>query len=229
MKPSPVLLAVFVVVAAVAVLRAWRRTQEPFDLGVDLPDLTELADSMVVGYEFGAVVTLRNLVSAQTQFQMTGRSDEDHDGIGEHGTFAELSGAVGVRGGAVLEPAVLGEDFQRVNERGEVVRGGYVFAIYLPGPGGAGVREAPGPPPRVDPELAERYWCCYAWPFHRGRTGVRTFFVNQDGDILATEDPGYDGPGFGPPYHAAFTGRLIAGETATDATGQDGNTWRRTN
>jgi hypothetical protein len=83
----------------------------------------------------------------------------------------------------------------------------------------------------VDPDAGELYWCCYAWPVNYANSGTRTFFVNQDGDVFATEDPAYDGVN-GPKPGAAFAeGGLekIVGKTAGNATGQDGNFWRQVN
>ncbi len=54
--------------------------------------------------ETAAIATLRNIISAQAQFQSTARADVNNNGVGEYGSFGELSGSVGVRGGAVLNP-----------------------------------------------------------------------------------------------------------------------------
>lgn len=48
--------------------------------------------------ETAAISTLRNLHSAQEQFREACRVDEDGDGVGEYGTFLELSGAATLRG-----------------------------------------------------------------------------------------------------------------------------------
>ena len=50
--------------------------------------------------ETAAIATLRNIISAQSQFQTTARADENNNGVGEYGFFGELSGADNVRGGA---------------------------------------------------------------------------------------------------------------------------------
>ena len=42
--------------------------------------------------ETAAIATLRNIISAQSQFQSTARADENNNGVGEYGTFGELSG-----------------------------------------------------------------------------------------------------------------------------------------
>jgi len=45
--------------------------------------------------ETAAIATLRNIISAESQFQTTSRADDNNNGVGEYGTFAEMSGAIG--------------------------------------------------------------------------------------------------------------------------------------
>lgn len=180
--------------------------------------------------ETAAIATLRNIISAQSQFQSTARADENNNGVGEYGSFGEMSGSVGVRGGATLNPPVLSTAFRSVNAS-RVSRSGYIFQMYLPATSGAGVAEqatggyAAG---SLDADLAETTWCCYAWPANYGNTGNRSFFVNQGGDIVATEDTGYSGT-TAPASNAAFqgSGATITGSVATGATGRDGNFWKQ--
>jgi prepilin-type N-terminal cleavage/methylation domain-containing protein len=185
--------------------------------------------------ETAAIATLRNIISAQSQFQTTARADENTNGVGEYGTFGEMSGGVGVRGAAnpVLSPPVLSTAFRTVSANGEVSRSGYLYAIFLPGAGGAPLKEEAngGADANVDNDLAETTWCAYAWPANYGNTGNRTFFVSQGGDIVATEDNGYSGPGAIPEADAdaafAATGAddTITGAVATGTIGEDGNRW----
>ena len=181
--------------------------------------------------ETAAIATLRNIISAQAQFQTTARADENNNGVGEYGVFAEMSGGVGVRGNAVLNPPVLSSAFRSVSGNGEVSRSGYLYSIYLPDNVGAGLKEVAGggADAGVDPDLCETTWCAYAWPANQGNTGNRTFFVNQGGDIVTTEDTAYSGPNAGPDPEAAFsgTGATITGPTATATTGRDNNFWRQ--
>jgi len=183
--------------------------------------------------ETAAIATLRNIISAEAQFQTTARADENNNGVGEYGTFGEMSGAQGVRGNAVLNPPVLSTAFRTVNGNGEVSRSGYLFAMWLPDATGDGVAELAGggaDTANIDGDLAETTWCAYAWPANYGNTGNRTFFVNQGGDIVTTEFDQYSGSGNGPLSNAAFAGagNSITGNTATGMTGRDGNFWRQT-
>jgi len=181
--------------------------------------------------ETAAIATLRNIISAQSQFQTTARADENNNGVGEYGVFAELSGAVGVRGGTVLNPPVLSTAFRAVNANGEVSRSGYLFSMFLPDTNGDGVAEVAGggPGAGLDADICETTWCCYAWPANYGNTGNRSFFVNQGGDIVATEDSDYSGTGNGPGSNSAFSGAgsTITGPVATGMTGRDGNFWKQ--
>ena len=179
--------------------------------------------------ETAAIATLRNVISAQAQFQTTAKADVNSNGIGEYGYFGEMSGAVGVRGGSTLVPPVLSTSFRTVFGEGIVTRSGYNFVVGLPDITGAPVTEnAPGTP---DPDLAETTWACYAWPTSYGTTGLRTFFVNQGGDIIATEDSSYTGSaavpmGAGSAF-AGSGGATITGRVATGMTGRDGNFWKQ--
>ena len=181
--------------------------------------------------ETAAIATLRNIISAQSQFQTTARADDNNNGVGEYGVFGEMSGSIGVRGNAILNPPVLSTAFRTVNAAGEVSRSGYLFAMYLPDATGDGLPEAAGggADANVDPDLAETTWCAYAWPANFGNTGNRSFFVNQGGDIVTTEDQTYSGSGNGPVSNSAFSGAgaTITGNTATGMTGRDGNFWRQ--
>jgi prepilin-type N-terminal cleavage/methylation domain-containing protein len=212
------LIELMIVIAIIAIIAA-----------IAIPNLLS---ARLSSNETAAIGTLRNVISGQSQFQTTARADENNNGIGEYGTFGEMSGGVGVRGAALLNPTVLSTAFRTVNANGEVARSGYLFAMYLPDVAGDGVPEAAGggADPTIDADLAETTWCCYAWPANFGSTGNRTFFVNQGGDIIATEDDVYSASGSGPASNSAFApggGATITGNVATGMTGRDGNFWRQ--
>jgi prepilin-type N-terminal cleavage/methylation domain-containing protein len=203
--------------------------------------------------ESAAVSTLRSLSSAQAQLQSSGAIDTDSDGGGEYGYFAELAGtmplrisaagvaAAGAAGVDNLNPAVLSSAFGNVNATSQVTRSGYVFQMWLPGataggltPGiteDAGGGKAAGFP---DSDNNEVLWSTYAWPMNAGQTGNRAFFVNQEGDLLQTQNRGaaaviYTGTAAGPAFDAAHT---VAGDmasplapTAAGNLGVDANVW----
>ena len=132
----------------------------------------------------------------------------------------------------VLIPPVLSSSFRVLSGSGEVTRSGYLYCIFLPGAKGDGVgEEASGyRAGDIDANLAETTWCMYAWPVEYGKSGTRTFFVNQAGDVVATDDADYSGTGNGPSADAAFrAGPGIVGPVAVGVEGQDGNLWRQAN
>jgi prepilin-type N-terminal cleavage/methylation domain-containing protein len=215
------LIELMIVIAIIAIIAA-----------VAIPNL--LASRMSAN-ESAAVATLRNIMSAQSQFQQGARADTDDDGTGEYGGFLELSGGAAGRMPGPLVPPVLSGAFRFLNANGEVSRSGYLFRMYLPGPAtpGEGI-----PEPQagfvigmLDPDLAETMWCCYAWPVNYNQSGNRTFMLNQcAGDVLATEDSNYSGTGQCPAADAAFkTAGVITGNAAVGVMGQDGNVWRQIN
>jgi prepilin-type N-terminal cleavage/methylation domain-containing protein len=193
--------------------------------------------------ESAAVATLKNIASGQAQCQASGVIDVNSNGQGEYGYFGELSGRVDVRGASTqsISPPVLSTAFGNIGTtaatQSRVSRSGYVFQMYLPDANAVGIAELPtgGDPTGtllVDPGQAETLWCCYAWPQAFGNSGKRTFFVNQSGDVLATNGAlvAYsNATNIVPAYTAAFSGAAgtpsMAVAVAANTGGQDTNLW----
>ncbi len=104
-----------------------------------------------------AIATLRNLHHCQAQFREGRWVDLDGDGLGECGTFQELTATSGVRAdprgatrGPALRAAVLSPSLANVSPRGIVTKAGYAFRILLPGPRGTTVSER-SPAPLSEP------------------------------------------------------------------------------
>lgn len=171
--------------------------------------------------EAAAVSTLRSISSAQAQIQSSGAIDTDADGSGEYGYFAELAGSVpmrvsnlgaaaaGAAGTDLLNPAILPTAFGTV-ANGVVSRSGYFFQMWLPDGSFQGVSEDAAGGKTAAPfpgsNEGEIMWACYAWPADVGGTGNRCFFVNQEGDLLQSQN-----------RHATpYTGDPTAGGTAPD-------------
>ena len=224
--------------------------------------IPKLLSARLSANESAAISTLRSIASAQAQIQSSVSIDVDEDGAGEYGFFGELAGTAPLRetdgsggtalGGVneVLSPAMLSSALGLVDDR-VVTRSGYVFQIFLPDdtdPPAGSAEEADGgwdAANAVDPDNAEIFWCCYAWPLDAGGTGNRVFFINQDGDILQHNNKdgaggwNYEGQiagGSTPTYDAAYRPAGVAGgadddmsaATANSAAGfdgADGNTW----
>jgi prepilin-type N-terminal cleavage/methylation domain-containing protein len=159
--------------------------------------IPNLLSARLSANESAAIATLRNLVSAQSELQSQGAIDQDVDGIGEHGWFTEMSGAVNMRDsagantGATLNPPVLSGSLSVVNANGEVNKSGYFYKLFLADAAGVGLDELPtGSPTGEDPDLSETTWCAYAWPQGFNNTGNRCFMVNQTGDVLQSNNVG---------------------------------------
>lgn len=187
--------------------------------------IPKLLSARVSANESAAISTLRSISSAQAQLQSSGAIDTDLDGGGEYGYFAELAGTVVLResdgaGGVqlsadTLQPPMLSGALGIVDANSQVTRSGYVFQMWLPGVAGGAVAGQPelaaggtdvGNAP--DPDTAEVMWCCYAWPQDYQQTGNRVFFINQDGDILQSNNRVqlYDGvSATNPDFDDAFT------------------------
>lgn len=184
--------------------------------------------------ESAAIATLKNISSAQAQCQASGIIDVNTNGQGEYGFFGELSGSTTVRGSTLrIQPPVLSSAFGNITAR-RVTRSGYLFQMYLPSSTGAGIAEdATGGDPTndngVDAPSAETMWCCYAWPSVQGNSGKRTFFVNQGGDVLATNGAadnygGTDAPVYGAAYRSGASNSLQA-PIAANTLARDTNSW----
>ncbi len=190
--------------------------------------------------ESAAIATLKNISSGQAQCQASGVIDVNGNGQGEYGYFGELSGRVTVRGGTqTISPPVLSTAFGNITAS-QVTRSGYVFQMYLPDATAAAVAEdATGglaTATSVDAGQCETLWCCYAWPQVYGSSGKRTFFVNQAGDVLATNAAvnlySQSGATPNPPAAtAAFVGgtTTMNGRTATNTVSSDGDRWNVVN
>jgi prepilin-type N-terminal cleavage/methylation domain-containing protein len=220
------LIELMIVVAIIAIIAA-----------IAIPNLLS---ARLNANETAAIATLRNISSAQAQFQATSKADVDGDGTGEFGGFREMSGAWNIRNDAnvgPLRPPVLSGAFRTpvASGDGSVSRSGYYFRLLLPQVNGAGICVDGNVAnfASVNADLAETTWCCYAWPVNFGNSGNRTFCVNQSGDIVTTEDSTYSGPlpaALSP--GAAFLTAIsasITSQLAVGTTGGDGNLWRQVN
>ena len=229
--------------------------------------IPKLMSARISANENAAIATLRSIASAQAQIQSASAVDTDADGGGEYAYFGELSGRAPLRiydpavpgqnlGADVLDPAILPTAFGEIQDDGNdgvVERSGYYFKMFLPDAGAAPIAGVPedntanvggataGTFPGAD--NCEILWCCYAWPVESGSTGNRAFFINQEGDLLQTQNTGANAPVFYDGFNSipAFDASL-SDESALDmgsrlgitamlvaegngAAANDGNTW----
>ena len=192
--------------------------------------IPNLMASTVAANENVTVSTLRTITSAQFRFKAMGLVDRDFTGSYEYGSFQELSGARDVRDvGDRLSPGLLSGSFGQIDADGRILRQGYLFAIYLPGPGGVGLAATDTNLPSVDPMLAEIAYTVLAWPSSFGHTGRATFFVNEQGEILRARSANYSGTDNVPPPGAGLvgvpSGVIVGGRLATGTVGSDGQVW----
>ena len=196
--------------------------------------------SQLAPNERSAIETLRRIAFAQRLCRQSASVDVDRNNTGEFGYLAELAGTKGVRtragraGRRKISPPLIPLAFGAINGSA-VAHSGYLFQIYLPDRRGRPLPEAKdgGVGTRApSPALAEELWCCYAWPADYGRSGDRAFFINQEGEILATsnadEAQRYGGLGRAPDAGAAFlegTSGRMASRIASDTAGRDGGIW----
>ncbi len=205
------LIELMIVVAIIAIIAA-----------IAVPNLLS---ARLAANESNAISTLRNLVSAQAQFQQSGSIDADQDGTGEYGFFGDLAGAYtldshgGPANANTLQPPVLPASFRSPAASGVLTRGGYCFLVYLPNAAGQGQTEdgvGNALLAVADADNCELAWACYAWPANLGNTGNRAFFVNQQGEILfsatAAQANNYDGAANAPSAEAAFAAGTAAGD-----------------
>lgn len=209
--------------------------------------IPSLMSARVSSNEMSAIATLRAISGAQANLISNPQIDTDGDGAAEYGYFAELAGTApgrqsagglpvaGVVGQDELTPSTLVSTLGNINQS-VAVKSGYVFQIWLPGPGVAAVPAIAEDPnggkmagPFPDSNNGEVFWCAYAWPLQQGSTGNFVYFINQEGIILQTNNRGgvtYEDVAGGPPFDAAFS---VAGDMSAAVRpgipASDGNLW----
>lgn len=180
------------------------------------------------------VAVLRSIITAQQLARSTAMIDLDRDGQGEAAALPELAGTSVMRGSPVaLKPPYVSSAIGSLDVDGHALSNGFHFALYLPDAAGVGVLAAPANLGSVDPDMAELFWTCLAWPRDRSLQGYATYFANQNGDILQSRTAPYSGKTLVPPAGAALVG-VAPGEIHTTnianaVLGADGNLWTPVN
>lgn len=186
--------------------------------------------------EAAVISTLRNIHTSQGVFSARVALDMNGNGLGEYGFLGELSGITPLRSdGLKIAPPVLQPAFGQLDPDGAALRSGYHFRLYLPDASGVGQPETTAAMAQVSSELAEHYYSVVAWPLLYGRTGQRSFFMNQRGEILGCIDKTYSGKSRIPVANAAMPASLASGFIATNSMASlgtvalDGNRWSLVN
>ncbi len=181
----------------------------------------------------GAVVgTLRAVSTGQFKFKTMGLVDTNSNGGYEYGTMREMTGGTTLRGsnGDRLSPNLLPMSLDHIDANGRFLKHGYYFQLYLPNASGDGVPETTGGIASIDANNSEGYWTMLAWPVSTPNSGLATYFVNQQGEIVKTKTGGYTGLGDMPAPGAALVGtsgetQIVSTDLAVNEVGADGNTW----
>jgi len=186
--------------------------------------------------EAAAISTLKNIHTSQAIFRSRMVADLNLDSQGEFGYLGELSGIKTVRKtNYSLKPALLTPSFGSIDSFGDATRSGYYFRLHLPSASGVGIPEVDTLKDQVDPKLAEHFFAVVAWPMIYGRSGQRTFFLNQRGEVMGTVDSRYSGKAGAPIANAAMQQGVTAGHIATNSMARvgsvavDGNRWNLVN
>lgn len=132
------------------------------------------------------VSRLREILFAEDAWRKNAFFDPDGDRVGSAGFLGELSGQIGVRGGARSDPAVL-QNYPalvetRLGPAADV--GGYLVIVCLPKRGGGFTAQ---PTDAVDDERAERQFYAYAWPAKSGQGLSTAYFLDEHERILLAD------------------------------------------
>jgi len=181
--------------------------------------------------ETAIVATLRAVSQAQFQFRAQNSVDTNADGGSEYGSLGELAGVDPLRGqSAPLTQRLLSSRLGALDSNGHVVLHGYRIVAYLPDASGAGVVATVANRSLFDATRARDYYTCLAWPLSVDVTGHRTYFVNQQGQLMKTLSNHYNGLSIVPPAGAALQGtsgpaQIDSQVLAISGTGADGQAW----
>ncbi len=196
--------------------------------------------------ERSAIAMLRRIAADEGCFKENRLSDVNGNRVGEYGFLSDL---IRVRP-LQLDP-VTGEPAEQSMYCGVDCRdgiltcSGYHFLVYLPDEKGRGQVFVPEarlgrPIDASDASADEAGWCCYAWPEGYAMTGKRTFFINQAGEIHATDQKEsvagktpYSAKDRIPDPEAAFVPetdvRVMMSTVADGQPAKDRETWTRVN
>jgi hypothetical protein len=132
------------------------------------------------------VSRLREILFAEDALRRNTFVDPDGDHVGSAEFMGEMTGEIGLRGGAPMATPVLQNLPKLVDTRlgpaAEV--GGYYVTVCLPKRGGGFTAQ---PRDAVDDERAERSFFAYAWPAERGRGLDFAYFLDEHERILLAD------------------------------------------
>ncbi|HEY4104234.1 MAG TPA: hypothetical protein VGM44_10100 [Polyangiaceae bacterium] len=129
------------------------------------------------------VSRLREILFAEDALRRNAFVDPDGDRVGSAEFLGEMTGEIGLRGGAPMTTPVLESFPKLVNTKlGPAADvGGYFVIVCLPKKGGGFTAN---PSDAVDDERAERSFYAYAWPSEAGRGLDFAYFLDEHERIL---------------------------------------------
>ena len=132
------------------------------------------------------VSRLREILFAEDALRRNTFVDPDGDHVGSAEFMGEMTGEIGLRGGAPMATPVLQNLPQLVDTKlGPAADvGGYYVTVCLPKRGGGFTAD---PHDAVDDERAERSFFAYAWPTEAGRGLDFAYFLDEHERILLAD------------------------------------------
>jgi hypothetical protein len=132
------------------------------------------------------VSRLREVLFAEDALRRNTFVDPDGDHVGSAEFLGEMTGEIGLRGGAPMATPVLQNYPKLIDTRlGPAADvGGYLVTVCLPKRGGGFTAD---PHDAVDDERAERSFFAYAWPTVGGRGLDTAYFLDEHERILLAD------------------------------------------
>lgn len=181
--------------------------------------------------ENAAVGCLKSLCTSQYEFQNKKRVDQDRDGIGEFGFIQELAGISKVRSKNITDSLIAHEELatSASANNGIATYKGYCFACYLPSSKEYLRESAPITKMTLTKtaiDMQEKDFLIYAWPENYGSTGIKTFVINNNGQVFVSGNSKtcYSGKSKIPDFNAALIKNKNVWELKPGV-GSDGETW----
>jgi len=179
--------------------------------------------------ETAALAALRSIHTAQETFRTRVVRDADGDGEGEYAYIGELLGdpRAGEESTRAHRALMSGQWMRR---KGDYIRGGYRFRVYLPAEDGSPIGENAKVSRigLVDGDLAETVMVILAWPVSQGITGERAFYMDATGRVYAALDSTYTKDRAPAPDVLSSQRRNLASRPLRQGEmARDGNRWER--
>ena len=189
------LIELMIVVAIIAIIAA-----------IAIPNLLK---SRMAANESVTIGSMKTIATQEAVFRQQCEVDQDMNGYAEYGFLGELAGELFLRATNVtpvprarkVQPAYLSPEFYtggNTGTTGTATKSGYLYKLFLADnspPSAAGFCDLNAGSPTaqllVAPnssfiELQRLSFVVYAWPVERNSSGMRTFVINEVGEVYST-------------------------------------------